>query len=324
MRYALKLDTAKPEDIRTLTVRKGEFGSMTLVFEVSEEGKRIDLAAKDSEGESAYTVRFCARTGNGVVVDDVSVAEDGSASYTLPAAIGASAGMVKLAYLRIESAGAVATTQCVWFKVLDAVDMDAAREVYIPEFERLKGELDGYVQQFKGQYDAIAAAEEERASKDAGRDAKISNAEQSASIAVGAANIAKETAQSVRDDADSGKFNGAKGDPGEGVPSGGSAGQVLTKTAAGTAWQTPTQGSTSWDDIADKPSSFVPSDHTHSAGSITSGTLSSLRLPNVPVSKGGTGATTAAAALANLGVAIGTDDPPATGAAGSIYIKLEA
>lgn len=317
MRYALKLDTAKPEDIRTLTVRKGEFGSMTLVFEVSEEGKRIDLAAKDSEGESAYTVRFCARTGNGVVVDDVSVAEDGSASYTLPAAIGASAGMVKLAYLRIESAGAVATTQCVWFKVLDAVDMDAAHEVYIPEFERLKGELDGYVQQFKGQYDAIAAAEEERASKDAGRDAKIS-------IAVGAANIAKETAQSVRDDADSGKFNGAKGDPGEGVPSGGSAGQVLTKTAAGTAWQTPTQGSTSWDDIADKPSSFVPSDHTHSAGSITSGTLSSLRLPNVPVSKGGTGATTAAAALANLGVAIGTDDPPATGAAGSIYIKLEA
>lgn len=31
MRYALKLDTAKPEDIRTLTIRKGEFGSITLV-----------------------------------------------------------------------------------------------------------------------------------------------------------------------------------------------------------------------------------------------------------------------------------------------------
>lgn len=42
--------------------------------------------------------------------------------------------------------------------------------------------------------------------------------------------------------------------------------------------------------------------HNHAASNITSGTLSSDRLPTVPVSKGGTGATTAAGALTNLGL----------------------
>ena len=44
------------------------------------------------------------------------------------------------------------------------------------------------------------------------------------------------------------------------------------------------------------------SSHNHSASNITSGTLSSDRLPTVPITKGGTGATTAAAALTNLGI----------------------
>lgn len=43
--------------------------------------------------------------------------------------------------------------------------------------------------------------------------------------------------------------------------------------------------------------------HTHSAGEINSGTLSTDRLPTIPVNKGGTGATTAAQALVNLGAA---------------------
>ena len=42
--------------------------------------------------------------------------------------------------------------------------------------------------------------------------------------------------------------------------------------------------------------------HKHAAGDITSGTLSSSRLPTVPISKGGTGATTAAGALTKLGL----------------------
>ena len=44
------------------------------------------------------------------------------------------------------------------------------------------------------------------------------------------------------------------------------------------------------------------SSHTHGAGDINSGTLASDRLPTVPITKGGTGATTAAAALTNLGL----------------------
>lgn len=44
------------------------------------------------------------------------------------------------------------------------------------------------------------------------------------------------------------------------------------------------------------------SSHNHAASNITSGTLSSDRLPTVPITKGGTGATTAAAALTNLGL----------------------
>lgn len=43
-------------------------------------------------------------------------------------------------------------------------------------------------------------------------------------------------------------------------------------------------------------------DHTHSASDIDSGTLSSDRLPTVPVAKGGTGATSASSARTNLGI----------------------
>lgn len=49
-----------------------------------------------------------------------------------------------------------------------------------------------------------------------------------------------------------------------------------------------------WSAITGKPSTFTPSAHTHAASEITTGTLS--------VARGGTGATTAAAARSNLGV----------------------
>ena len=48
--------------------------------------------------------------------------------------------------------------------------------------------------------------------------------------------------------------------------------------------------------------SKASSSHNHNASNITSGTFSSDRLPTVPITKGGTGATTAAAALSNLGL----------------------
>lgn len=61
------------------------------------------------------------------------------------------------------------------------------------------------------------------------------------------------------------------------------------------------------DDITDFPETMPPSAHTHNASDINAGTLDSARLPVVPVNKGGTGATTAEQARANLGAASADD-----------------
>ena len=55
-------------------------------------------------------------------------------------------------------------------------------------------------------------------------------------------------------------------------------------------------------EIDSKLSGKANTSHNHAASEITSGTLSSDRLPTVPIAKGGTGATTAAKALTNLGI----------------------
>lgn len=52
---------------------------------------------------------------------------------------------------------------------------------------------------------------------------------------------------------------------------------------------------------------FAALKHSHSASDMTSGTLSADRLPTVPIAHGGTGATTAAAALTALGAASASD-----------------
>ena len=54
------------------------------------------------------------------------------------------------------------------------------------------------------------------------------------------------------------------------------------------------------------------SSHNHSASNITSDTLSSDRLPTIPINKGGTGATDAATAVTNLG-AMSAANPTGTG-----------
>lgn len=78
---------------------------------------------------------------------------------------------------------------------------------------------------------------------------------------------------------------GDKGDKGSGgMPSGGAVGQVVCKTATGEGWTD-------------------ANDHSHDAGDINAGTLDAQRLPVVPVTKGGTGATTAQQARANIGAA---------------------
>lgn len=47
-----------------------------------------------------------------------------------------------------------------------------------------------------------------------------------------------------------------------------------------------------------------------------------LKTNVVSVAQGGTGATTPAKALANLGITYGTDEAPSTGTPGSIYIQI--
>ena len=65
---------------------------------------------------------------------------------------------------------------------------------------------------------------------------------------------------------------------------------------------TPTAHTHKKSDISDFPTSMTPTAHNHAAGDINSGTFSSDRLPTVPLTKGGTGATTAANARTNLGI----------------------
>lgn len=78
---------------------------------------------------------------------------------------------------------------------------------------------------------------------------------------------------------------GDKGDKGSGgIPSGGTVGQVVCKTPTGEGWTDANA-------------------HNHDAGDINAGTLDAQRLPVVPIAKGGTGATTAQQARANIGAA---------------------
>ena len=111
---------------------------------------------------------------------------------------------------------------------------------------------------------------------------------------------------------------GDKGDPGESSgdmltsvydPAGGAKQVVFTDDARLSNARTPTahthvkaevtdfSHTHTKSEITDFPATMPPSSHEHAAGDITSGTLSSDRLPTVPVAKGGTGQTTAAKGL---------------------------
>jgi hypothetical protein len=61
-----------------------------------------------------------------------------------------------------------------------------------------------------------------------------------------------------------------------------------------------------WQKVTPANIGAAPSAHRHNASDISEGTVSSDRLPTVPISKGGTGATDAATARTNLGIAPST------------------
>lgn len=195
MRYALTLDLAKPDDVRTIKIRKGEIGSVTLAIVVNEDGEKVDL--------TQYTaVRFCASKPDGVVFEKVSVIEDGTATYTLPASLASARGKISVAYVMLEKEGYIGTTQCVCFDVLDAVPTAQAEAVYIPEFEELKDKLDDYVAQYAETLKAIEQAESDRATAEQGR-ATAETARTEAETARDQAEEARSAAESAREAAES-------------------------------------------------------------------------------------------------------------------------
>lgn len=195
MRYALTLDLAKPDDVRTIKIRKGEIGSVTLAIVVTEDGEKVDL--------TQYTaVRFCASKPDGVVFEKVSVIEDGTATYTLPASLASARGRISVAYVMLEKEGYIGTTQCVCFDVLDAVPTAQAEAVYVPEFEEIKGKLDDYVAQYAETFKAIEQAEADRATAEQGR-ASAETARAEAEAAREQAEEARSSAESAREAAES-------------------------------------------------------------------------------------------------------------------------
>ena len=98
------------------------------------------------------------------------------------------------------------------------------------------------------------------------------------------------------------------GDPGSGSgsgdmlasvydPAGGEKQVVFTDDSRLSDARIPSAHTHTVSDVTDFPSTMPPSAHKHAAGDITSGTLDSARLPTVPLTKGGTGQTTAAKGL---------------------------
>jgi hypothetical protein len=74
---------------------------------------------------------------------------------------------------------------------------------------------------------------------------------------------------------------GATGAAGQGVPVGGTTGQVLRKASGtnyDTEWATGGGGVSSWNDLTDKPATFAPSAHTHTGAQVTVGTTANLPL----------------------------------------------
>lgn len=195
MRYALTLDLAKPDDVRTIKIRKGEIGSVMLAIVVTEDGEKVDL--------TKYTaVRFCASKPDGVVFEKVSVVEDGTATYTLPASLASARGKISVAYVMLEKEGYIGTTQCVCFDVLDAVPTAKAEAFYVPEFDELKDKLDDYVSKYAETLKAIEKAEEHRATAESRR-ASAETARTGAEAARAQAEEARSSAESAREAAES-------------------------------------------------------------------------------------------------------------------------
>lgn len=163
MNIAITLDIAKPNDVQTVRLRKTEMNSTVLTFVVFEGGVQLDLNEFDQ-------VKFCAAKDDGVVIDALNPAEDGTAMYSLPVEMASMAGDINLAYLALYNTDYIATTQAINFQVLEAVDSFLGKTSYIPEFEEIKEDMNALETKVSEAEAARVEAENGRLSAEQERD----------------------------------------------------------------------------------------------------------------------------------------------------------
>ncbi len=201
MNIAVTLDTTKPDKLMRIRLRKGEVASTVLDLVVYEGGTQLDL-------NDYSKVRFCAQKDDGIIIDEVQVAEDGTAVYSLPAGIASMAGTVTLAYLALYNEGYIVTTQCIVFDVLEAVDEAEAVASYVPMLDDLAdklNELNDAVQAAEGSRKAAETARGDAESKRVTAEGARADAEKARATAESSratAEKARATAETARGDAE--------------------------------------------------------------------------------------------------------------------------
>ena len=143
MRKTIVLDICKHEEpeAQTLVLRQWDRRSVTLDIKVMEDGEPFDVAN--------YEARFLsALVGTDRVIIEKCVKTGGNAlSYTLPGMLTRRPGVINLAYIAFyEGDEWVASTECMTFIIQKGVDITVAEALsWIPEFEKLKKQLDDIV-----------------------------------------------------------------------------------------------------------------------------------------------------------------------------------
>lgn len=220
MNIAVTLDINKPEAGQRIRLRRGEVNSTVLSFVVNEGGVRVDL--------TGFTeVLFCAQKDDGIIIDPLTVSEEGECMYSLPASLASIAGEVRLAYLELRKEDYRATTDTIIFEVLEAVNSDEVAASYVPKLDSLIDDINEFRAEVeeeeatrKSNEEARVEAEKGRVTAETGRASAEDDREEAeadrASAEAGRvsaesgrvnAESSRATAESARDDAEDARVN---------------------------------------------------------------------------------------------------------------------
>lgn len=220
MNIAVTLDINKPEAGQRIRLRRGEVNSTVLSFVVNEGGVRVDL--------TGFTeVLFCAQKDDGIIIDTLTVSEEGECMYSLPASLASIAGEVRLAYLELRKEDYRATTDTIIFEVLEAVNSDEVAASYVPKLDNLIDDINEFRAEVeeeeatrKSNEEARVEAEKGRVTAETGRASAEDDREEAeadrASAEAGRASAesgrvtaesSRATAESARDDAEDARVN---------------------------------------------------------------------------------------------------------------------